>query len=89
MMPRRLFLAGGAAWLLPGCATLVSTAPPDAGGAEPRERWERVLTGFVDAQGRVDFERLAAQRDTCNQQVAATDLLEFLVHEQLFKLQRR
>ncbi len=70
MMPRRVFLAGGAAYLLPGCATLVSTAPSDAGGAEPRERWERVLAGFVDAQGRVDFERLATQRGDLDAYVA-------------------
>lgn len=63
-------MACGAAALLPACATLTSTAPAATAGPEPRERWQRVLTDFVDDQGRVDFERLASHRADLDAYVA-------------------
>lgn len=63
-------MACGAAALLPACATLTATAPAATAGPEPRERWQRVLTDFVDDQGRVDFDRLASQRADLDAYVA-------------------
>ena len=58
------------ALLLQGCASLVpppQTAPP---AAEAGAAWSRVLDRFVDAQGRVDFARLARERADLDRYVA-------------------
>jgi hypothetical protein len=59
----RRTLAAVALVLLAACSTLVSA--PDAPAASPQaalDAWARVLAGFVDARGEVDFEALARNR---------------------------
>jgi hypothetical protein len=56
--------------LAAGCSTLVE-APrvPSPGAAEARAAWARVLEGFVDDHGHVDFKALAADRSDLDRYV--------------------
>jgi hypothetical protein len=56
-------LAGSAATPQAGHAAVVSNAAGKPGDSEPRARWARVLQDFVDDQGRVDFDGVAARPD--------------------------
>ncbi|MBA3732394.1 MAG: hypothetical protein H0W93_08635, partial [Gammaproteobacteria bacterium] len=56
--------------LLAGCATVrpaPDVEPPDT---QPIDTWARVLGRFVDARGRVDFERLKHDRTDLDRYVA-------------------
>lgn len=49
--------------MVAGCSTLVpAPAVPPPGPQAAQEAWARVLGGFVNAHGEVDFEALARQR---------------------------
>jgi Protein of unknown function, DUF547 len=71
-------LGASAIAVLGACSTLLPTPPgpaPDAAGA--LAAWARVLEGFVDPRGEVDFAALAARRgdlDAYLRHVAATPL---------------
>jgi hypothetical protein len=64
--------------LLAGCATpLPALAVPSPGARAARSAWARVLDGFVNQRGEVDFEALARDRgdlDTVVRHVADTPL---------------
>ncbi len=59
-----------AALALAGCATRLP-APAAVQRSSPRDPWARVLSGYVDGSGKVDFRGLARRREDLDDAVAA------------------
>lgn len=56
--------------LLTGCATVRPAPDVEPSDTQPIDAWARVLERFVDARGRVDFERLKDDRTDLDRYVA-------------------
>ena len=68
-MLRQLCVAA-ALLLLGACATIVPTPTSTVAGRDPQEAWASVLERYVDDQGRVDFQGVAADRGDLDTYVA-------------------